>query len=78
MGYSIRIALHLDGFAMRLIFYGGVIYMTNKTRRLTESAMLLAVAIVCPPLTLPSVDNVSWGAAGPEKNEFARHSSILI
>ena len=46
MGYARGIALHLDGFAMRYFFYGGLRKMANKTKRLTESAMLLAVAVV--------------------------------
>ena len=42
----IRIALHLDGFAMRLFFFMEVSHMQTKTKRLTESAMLIAVAVV--------------------------------
>ena len=41
---TFRIALHPDG--CNAILYFGGIPMTNKTRRLTESAMLLAIAIV--------------------------------
>ena len=40
------VALHLDGFAMRYFFIGRFAKMANKTKRLTESAMLLAMAIV--------------------------------
>ena len=39
------IALHLDGRAMRYYFFGGIL-MQNKTKRLTESAMLIALAVV--------------------------------
>ena len=45
MGYFC-IALHLDGFAMRYFCFLEVCKMANKTKRLTESAMLLALAIV--------------------------------
>ena len=42
---TFRIALHLDGRAMRYYFFGGI-FMQNKTKRLTESAMLIALAVV--------------------------------
>lgn len=40
------VALHLDGFAMRHFFQEVEIPMNNKTKRLTESAMLIALAVV--------------------------------
>ena len=42
---TFRIALHPDGCNAIFFIYGGIL-MQSKTRRLTESAMLLAVAIV--------------------------------
>ena len=39
-----RIALHLDGLQCDIFISGGI--PMNKTKRLTESAMLIALAIV--------------------------------
>jgi len=42
---TFRVALHLDGLQCDIIFSGGIL-MQTKTKRLTESAMLIALAVV--------------------------------
>ena len=55
-----RIALHPDG-CDAILFYLEVYPMTTKTKRLTESAMLLAVAIVLELLSKMFIPELPFG-----------------
>lgn len=57
----ITAALHLDGFAMRLYFYLEGSYMKTNTKRLTESAMLLALAIVLELVSKAFIPEMPFG-----------------
>jgi len=55
------IALHLDGFAMRYFLFQEVCNMTSKTKRITESAMLLAMAIVLELVSKMFIPEMPFG-----------------
>lgn len=56
-----NVALHLDGFAMRYFIIRRFANMANKTKRLTESAMLLAMAIVLELVSKMFIPEMPFG-----------------
>ena len=58
---TLGIALHLDGVCNAVFLFLEVFSMTTKTRRLTESAMLLAIAIVLELVSKTFIPPMTFG-----------------